>query len=87
MGEAYSHLSEKERQVIQIEIGNDTDIWEIGAMLTSAVRPAQQEDQAQTRGSRPARKNHPAVPAETVEDESLDRPPLRRRARAAQGRP
>ncbi|MDB0657584.1 hypothetical protein PL857_07605 [Bifidobacterium adolescentis] len=40
MGEAYSHLSEEERQVIQIEIGNDTDIWEIGAMLTSAVRPA-----------------------------------------------
>jgi len=38
MGEAYSHLSEEERQVIQIEIGNDTDIWEIGAMLTSAVR-------------------------------------------------
>lgn len=43
MGEAYSHLSKEERQVIQIEIGNDTDIWEIGAMLTSAVRPASAE--------------------------------------------
>ena len=87
MGEAYSHLSEEERQVIQIEIGNDTDIWEIGAMLTSAVRPASAGRSSANPCSRPARKNHPAVPAETVEDESLDRPPLRRRARAAQGRP
>ena len=33
MGEVYSHLSEGERQVIQIEIGNGTSIRRIGLML------------------------------------------------------
>ena len=33
MGEVYSHLSEKERQVIRIEIGNGTSIRGIGALL------------------------------------------------------
>ena len=33
MGEVYSHLSEEERQVIQIEIGNGTSIRRIGLML------------------------------------------------------
>lgn len=33
MGEVYSHLSEEERQVIQIEIGNGTGVRRIGAML------------------------------------------------------
>ena len=33
MGEACSHLSEEERQVIQIEIGNGTSIRRIGLML------------------------------------------------------
>ena len=33
MGEVYSHLSEEERQVIQIEIGNGTGIRAIGAMI------------------------------------------------------
>lgn len=32
MGEVYSHLSEGERQVIQIEIGNGTSIRRIGLM-------------------------------------------------------
>ena len=32
MGEVYSHLSEEERQVIQIEIGNGTSIRRIGLM-------------------------------------------------------
>ena len=27
MGEVYSHLSEEERQVIQIEIGNGELVW------------------------------------------------------------
>lgn len=31
-GKAYSHLSEEERQVIQIEIGNGTSIRRIGLM-------------------------------------------------------
>ncbi len=33
MGAVYSHLSEEERQVIQIEIGNGTGIRAIGVML------------------------------------------------------
>ena len=33
MGEVYSHLSEEERQVIQIEVGNGASIRRIGAML------------------------------------------------------
>ena len=33
MGEVYSHLSEEERQVIQIEIGNGTSVRGIGLML------------------------------------------------------
>ena len=33
MGEVYSHLSEEERRVIQIEIGNGTSIRRIGLML------------------------------------------------------
>ena len=32
MGEVCSHLSEEERQVIQIEIGNGTSIRRIGLM-------------------------------------------------------
>lgn len=33
MGKVNSHLSEEERQVIQIEIGNGTGIRAIGAMI------------------------------------------------------
>lgn len=33
MGEACSHLSEEERRVIRIEIGNGTSILRIGLML------------------------------------------------------
>ena len=33
MGEVYSHLSEEERQVIQIEVGNGTGIRAIGTMI------------------------------------------------------
>ena len=33
MGEVYSHLSEEERQVIRIEIGNGTSIRRIGLLL------------------------------------------------------
>lgn len=33
MGEVYSHLSEEERRVIRIEIGNGTIIRRIGLML------------------------------------------------------
>ena len=37
MGEVYSHLSEEERQVIQIEVGNGASIRGIGAMLGRSV--------------------------------------------------
>ena len=37
MGEVYSHLSEEERQVIRIEIGNGTSIRRIGLMLGRCV--------------------------------------------------
>ena len=33
MGEVYSHLSEEERQVIQIEVGNGASIRGIGVLL------------------------------------------------------
>ena len=33
MGEVYSHLSEEERRVIRIEVGNGTSIRRIGLML------------------------------------------------------
>ena len=41
MGEVYSHLSEEERRVIRIEIGNGTSIRRIGLMcvLSSWSRP------------------------------------------------
>ena len=33
MGEVYSHLSEEERQVIQIEVGNGTSVRKIARLL------------------------------------------------------
>ena len=33
MGEVYSHLSEEERRVIRIEVGNGASIRRIGLML------------------------------------------------------
>jgi len=43
MGEVYSHLSEEERQVIQIEIGNGTGIRAIGAMIGRSPSTASRE--------------------------------------------
>ncbi len=37
MGAVYSHLSDEERQIIQIEIGNGTGIRAIGAMLVRST--------------------------------------------------
>ena len=33
MGEVYSHLSEEERQVIQIEVGNGTGVRKMARLL------------------------------------------------------
>lgn len=54
MGEVYSHLSEEERQVIQIEIGNGTSIRGIGLMPGRNVSMVSRRSNA-TRGSRPTR--------------------------------
>ena len=43
MGEVYSHLSEEERQVIRIEIGNGTSIRRIGLMLGRNASPVGRE--------------------------------------------
>ena len=47
MGEVYSHLSEEERQVIQIEIGNGTGVRAMARMSAGRSHG--------TRGSRPTR--------------------------------
>lgn len=54
MGEVYSHLSEGERQVIQIEIGNGTSIRRIGLMPGRNASTVSRRSNA-TRGSRPTR--------------------------------
>ena len=54
MGEVYSHLSEEERQVIRIEIGNGTSIRRIGLMLGRNASTVGGRSNA-TRGSRPTR--------------------------------
>ena len=43
MGVVYSHLSEEERQVIQIEIGNGTGIRAIAAMLGRSASTVSRE--------------------------------------------
>lgn len=47
MGKVCSHLSEEERQVIQIEIGNGTGVRRIGAMAWTQRLRHQPGDQAQ----------------------------------------
>ena len=54
MGEVYSHLSEEERQVIRIEIGNGTIICGIVLMLGRNASTVAGRSNA-TRGSRPTR--------------------------------
>lgn len=43
MGEVYSHLSEEERQVIQIEIGNGTGVRAMARMLGRSVSTISRE--------------------------------------------
>lgn len=87
MGEVYSHLSEEERQVIQIEVGNGTSVREDGPFAGAQCLHRQQGGQAQHVVPVQRERILSAVPAQTVEDVTLDGPVLHRRARAAQGRP
>ena len=87
MGEVCSHLSEGERRVIQIEIGNGAGIRGIGLMPGRNASTAGGEAKRNTWV--PVRRERvlPAVPAETAEDGPVDGRILHRRPRAAQGRP
>ena len=48
MGEVYSHLSEEERRVIRIEIGNGISIRRIGLMLGRNVSTVGREIERDT---------------------------------------
>ena len=86
MGEVYSHLSEEERQVIQIEIGNGTGIRAIGAMIGRSPSTVSREIKRNTWF--PSRERIlPSLSAQAAQDRALDEPPLHRRAGPAQGRP
>ena len=87
MGEVYSHLSEEERRVIRIEVGDGAGIRGIGLMPGRNASTAGGEAKRNTWV--PVRRERvlPAVPAETAEDGPVDARMLHRRPRAAQGRP
>ena len=57
MGEVYSHLSEEERQVIQIEVGNGASIRGIGAMLGRSPSSISRMVPVQRRTARTGRKD------------------------------
>ena len=83
MGKVNSHLSEEERQVIQIEVGNGTSVRKIARLLGRGPSGISREIRRNTWFP----SNLPAVPAEASEDGPVDGPLLHRRPRAAQGRP
>ena len=85
-GEVYSHLSEEERQVIQIEVGNGASIRGIGAMLGRSPSSISREIKRNTWF--PSNENESYRP---YRPKRLKAGPWTgryyRRARAAQGRP
>ena len=87
MGEVYSHLSEEERRVIRIEIGNGTIICGIVLMLGRNASTVGREIKVPVQRERVL----PAVPADTAEDGPVDGRMLHRRprrgARPAAGAP
>ena len=87
MREACSHLSEEERRVIRIEVGDGAGIRGIG--LTPGRNASTAGREAKRNTWVPVRRERvlPAVPAETAEDGPVDGRMLHRRPRAAQGRP
>ena len=87
MGEVYSHLSEEERRVIRIEIGNGTSIRRIGLMLGRNVSTVGREIERNTWF--PSNENESYRP---YRPKRLKTGPwtgryYHRRPRAAQGRP
>ena len=87
MREACSHLSEGERRVIRIEVGDGAGIRGIGLMPGRNASTAGGEAKRNTWVPVRRERVPPAVPAETAEDGPVDGRILHRRPRAAQGRP
>ena len=65
MGEVYSHLSEEERQVIQIEVGNGTSVRKIARLLGRGPSGISREIRRNT-WFRPTRASPTGVPAEAI---------------------
>ena len=86
MGEVYSHLSEEERQVIQIEIGNGTGIRAIGAMIGRSPSTVSREIKRNTWFPSNESESYRPI-GQAAQDRALDEPLLHRRAGPAQGRP
>ena len=87
MGKACSHLSEEERQVIQIEIGNGTSVRKMARLPGRSPSSISRENQAQHVVPVQRERVLTAIPAETAEDGPVDGPLLHRGPRPAQGRP
>ena len=87
MGEAYSHLSEEERQVIQIEIGNGTGIRAIGAMIGRSPSIVSREIKRNTWFPSNESESYRPYRPRRLKTGALDEPLLHRRAGPAQGRP
>ena len=66
MGEVYSHLSEEERQVIQIEVGNGTSVRKIARLLGRGPSGISREIWAQHVVPVQRERVGPAVPAGSV---------------------
>ena len=83
MGEACSHLSEEERQVIRIEVGNGTSVRKMARLPGRSPSSISREIRRNMWFPVQRERVLTAVPAEASEDGPL----LHRRPRAAQGRP
>ncbi len=87
MGEACSHLSEEERQVIRIEVGNGTGVRKMARLPGRSPSSISREIRRNMWFPVQRERVLTAVPAEASEDGPVDGPLLHRRPRAAQGRP
>ena len=90
MGEACSHLSEEERQVIRIEVGNGTSVRKMARLPGRSPSSISREIRRNMWFPVQRERVLTAVPAEASEaseDGPVDGPLLHRRPRAAQGRP
>ena len=86
LGQVYSHLSEEERQIIQIEIGNGTSIRRIAGLIGRHASTVSYEIKRNTWFPSSEKRILPAVPAGASQDGAVDRPVLHRRPRAPEGR-